>query len=243
MRLNDMSTSELITTAHSYAGSIKEIGIYSELVKELTTRLAASTAAANEGSKHAARADALAAENSYLLPKAASELSNAWMLHKYWVGIHVALMHVRAGRLNDGMEWLQNTVAGPGIEVPRLSNFDEIEVWAIAQQKDSIGHERALEIIKAETPATDSIYAGIKADGVEWTEGDEPDEFGRYWIRYETDTGPRYCSAQWMEHNFCASSDTNIHKIWLADHSRSINSLKGVTHYTKLPAALEGGAL
>lgn len=92
-------------------------------------------------------------------------------------------------------------------------------------------------------PATDRIYVGIKADGVEWIEGNEPVEFGRYWVRYETDIGPQYCSAQWMEYNFCASSDTNIHKIWLADHSRSINSLKGVTHYTKLPAALEGGAL
>lgn len=92
-------------------------------------------------------------------------------------------------------------------------------------------------------PATDRIVAGIKADGVEWIEGNEPVEFGRYWVRYETDIGPQYCSAQWMEYNFCASSDTNIHKIWLADHSRSINSLKGVTHYTKLPAALEGGAL
>ncbi|WP_256663613.1 hypothetical protein [Klebsiella grimontii] len=87
--------------------------------------------------------------------------------------------------------------------------------------------------------ATDRIVAGINADGVEWIEGNEPSEFGRYWVRYETDTGPRYCSAQWMEYNFCVSSNTNIHKIWLADHSRSINSLKGVTHYTKLPAALE----
>ncbi|EQB5930034.1 hypothetical protein [Klebsiella pneumoniae] len=90
-----------------------------------------------------------------------------------------------------------------------------------------------------ETPATDRIVAGIKADGVEWIEGNEPSEFGRYWVRYETDVGPQYCSAKWMEYNFCASSDTNIHKIWLADHSRSINSLKGVTHYAKLPTVLE----
>lgn len=90
-----------------------------------------------------------------------------------------------------------------------------------------------------ETPATDRIVAGIKADGVEWIEGNEPTEFGRYWVRYEADVGPQYCSAKWMEYNFCASSDTNIHKIWLADHSRSINSLKGVTHYTKLPTVLE----
>ncbi|WP_065366210.1 hypothetical protein [Klebsiella michiganensis] len=94
-----------------------------------------------------------------------------------------------------------------------------------------------------ETTATSAYLAGIKADGVEWIEGNEPSEFGRYWVRYETDTGPQYCSAQWMEYNFCVSSNTNIHKFWLADHSRSINSLHGVTHYTKLPAALEGGAL
>lgn len=97
----------------------------------------------------------------------------------------------------------------------------------------------AFKMSLPETPATDRIVAGIKADGVEWTEGAEPSEFGRYWVRYETDVGPQYCSAKWMEYNFCASSDTNIHKIWLADHSRSINSLKGVTHYTKLPASLE----
>ena len=107
------------------------------------------------------------------------------------------------------------------------------------------GHEAgedSVYVMKG-APATDAYLAGIKADGVEWIEGNEPAEFGRYWVRYETDVGPQYCSAKWMEHNFCASSDTNIHKIWLADHSRSINSLKGVTHYTKLPAALEGGAL
>ncbi|EOY8510971.1 hypothetical protein ACQFCJ_003511 [Enterobacter hormaechei] len=86
-------------------------------------------------------------------------------------------------------------------------------------------------------PATDAFLAEVRAQV--WIEGNEPAEFGRYWVRYETDVGPRYCSAQWMEHNFCAGSDTNIHRIWLADHSRSINSLRGVTHYTKLPDSLE----
>lgn len=114
-----------------------------------------------------AERDKLAAENAYLLPKAASELSNAWMLHKYWVGIQVALMHVHAGRLHDGMVWLQNTVFGPGIEAPRLSEFAEIEAWANEQQKDSIGHARALEIIKAASPATDAALVNIHAMGVE----------------------------------------------------------------------------
>ncbi|MDT3595654.1 hypothetical protein ROL73_00170 [Cronobacter malonaticus] len=89
-------------------------------------------------------------------------------------------------------------------------------------------------------PSTDAFLREVRAQ--DWIEGNEPAEFGRYWVRYETDVGPQYCSAQWMEYNFCASSDTNIHKIWLADHSRSINSLKGVTHYTRLPEPIEGGA-
>ncbi|ENR1269636.1 hypothetical protein VBJ04_17880 [Enterobacter hormaechei] len=92
-----------------------------------------------------------------------------------------------------------------------------------------------------ETPATDAFLAEVRAQV--WIEGNQPAEFGRYWVRYETDVGPRYCSAQWMEHNFCAGSDTNIHRIWLADHSRSINSLRGVTHYTQLPTALESSQL
>ncbi|HFN3557311.1 TPA: hypothetical protein ACHFNM_003587 [Enterobacter hormaechei] len=93
--------------------------------------------------------------------------------------------------------------------------------------------------VEAENPfkETDAFLAEVRAQV--WIEGNEPAEFGRYWVRYETDVGPRYCSAQWMEHNFCAGSDTNIHRIWLADHSRSINSLRGVTHYTKLPDSLE----
>ncbi|MBV6263274.1 hypothetical protein KVP25_20715, partial [Klebsiella aerogenes] len=36
----------------------------------------------------------LAAENAYLIPKAASELSNAWVLHKYLIGIQAAIMYL-----------------------------------------------------------------------------------------------------------------------------------------------------
>lgn len=112
-----------------------------------------------------------------------------------------------------------------------------------ADYESELGMERggftdALNAIK--TPATDAFLAEVRAQV--WIEGSEPEEFGRYWVRYETDVGPQYCSAKWMEHNFCAGSNTNIHKIWLADHSRSINSLRGVTHYTKLPDSLEGAA-
>lgn len=129
-------------------------------------------------------------------------------------------------------------------KLDKLALWPGIEFYSSSWEFNNNDGNEAIEFMcDIETPATDRIVAGIKADGVEWTEGAEPSEFGRYWVRYETDVGPQYCSAEWMEYNFCASSDTNIHKIWLADHSRSISSLKGVTHYTKLPAALEGGAL
>lgn len=127
--------------------------------------------------------------------------------------------------------------------IPRLKKIDyqneSMDDVTLAEQIGFNAAVMAMHRWSPKTPATDRIVAGIKADGVEWIEGNEPAEFGRYWVRYETDIGPQYCSAQWMEYNFCASSTTNIHKIWLADHSRSINSLRGVTHYTKLPAALE----
>ena len=105
------------------------------------------------------------------------------------------------------------------------------------QSTDPENVESVRMLVDVKTPATDDFLAEVRAQV--WIEGNEPAEFGRYWVRYETDVGPQYCSAQWLEHNFCAGSDSNIHKIWLADHSRSINSLRGVTHYTKLPDSLE----
>ncbi|EOE5505754.1 hypothetical protein ACKJUJ_001098 [Cronobacter sakazakii] len=97
--------------------------------------------------------------------------------------------------------------------------------------------------VEAENPfkATDAFLREVRAQV--WIKGNEPPEFGRYWVRYETDVGPQYCSAKWMEYNFCAGSDTNIHKIWLDDLSRSITPLRGVTHYTKLPPELEAAHL
>lgn len=101
-----------------------------------------------------AKVQQLVGENAALTDKAASELSNAWLLHKYWVGIQVALMYIRAGKVDDATEWLVGTVFGPGIEAPDLIFTAEIESWAEIQQKDTISHAQAVEIIKAEMSAT-----------------------------------------------------------------------------------------
>lgn len=63
MQLNVMPLNELLTTANNYAASIKELGIYSDLVKELCNRLDAGSLARREITK---QRDALAAENAML---------------------------------------------------------------------------------------------------------------------------------------------------------------------------------
>lgn len=112
-----------------------------------------------------ARCAELAAENAGLLPKAASELSNAWVLHKYLIGIQAAIMYLDNGNKKAAQEWLYGTIAGPGFDFP--DEVDDIEAWATHQMRGSISHQRALEIIKEETPATDAFLAEMRAQGVE----------------------------------------------------------------------------
>lgn len=112
-----------------------------------------------------ARCAALAAENAYLLPKAASELSNAWVLHKYLIGIQAAIMYLDNGNKKAAQEWLYGTIAGPGFEFP--DEVDDIDAWAKHQMRGSISHPQALEIIKAETPTTDAFLAEVRASAIE----------------------------------------------------------------------------
>lgn len=106
----------------------------------------------------------MAAETAYLLPKAASELSNAWVLHKYLIGIQAAIMYLDNGNKKAAQEWLYGTIAGPGFDLP--DGVDDIDAWATHQMRGSVSHHQALEIIKAETPATDAFLAEVRAEGV-----------------------------------------------------------------------------
>ncbi|MBJ9599679.1 hypothetical protein GHU73_20290 [Citrobacter werkmanii] len=142
------------------AGDIAKAGIegLQSQNEELASRLANAESKCRE----------LAAENVYLLPKAASELSNAWVLHKYLIGIQAAIMYLDGGSKKAAQEWLYGTIAGPGFEFPdEVEVGDDIDAWATHQMRDSISHPRALEIIKAETPATDAFLAEVRAQGVE----------------------------------------------------------------------------
>ncbi|EJM1499110.1 hypothetical protein NNW46_002352 [Escherichia coli] len=107
----------------------------------------------------------MAAENAYLLPKAASELSNAWVLHKYLIGIQAAIMYLDNGNKKAAQEWLYGTIAGPGFDLP--DGVDDIDAWATHQMRGSVSHQQALEIIKAETPSTDAYLAEVRASAIE----------------------------------------------------------------------------
>ncbi|MFV8042988.1 hypothetical protein ACNQ05_24260 [Enterobacter cloacae complex sp.6701062] len=137
-----------------------------------------------------ARCAALAAENAYLLPKAASELSNAWVLHKYLIGIQAAIMYLDNGNKKAAQEWLYGTIAGPGFEFP--DEVEDIDAWATHQMRGSISHPQAIEIIKAETPATDAFLAEVRAQGVEM--------FGQ-WLRDSADIFDKNSRHDWADQN------------------------------------------
>lgn len=152
----ECNVSELVKRGHDKAAQLKSSGgAVSQLISDLATHLDVQLA----------RSNALAAENAGLLPKAASELSNAWVLHKYLIGIQAAIMYLDNGNKKAAQEWLYGTIAGPGFDFP--DEVDDIDAWATHQMRGSVSHQQALEIIKAETPATDAFLAEVRAQGVD----------------------------------------------------------------------------
>lgn len=148
----------LVRAGHEFAAAMNDdtpIITIAKMVTELASALDVQSA----------RSDGLAAENAYLMPKAASELSNAWVLHKYLIGIQAAIMYLDNGNKKAAQEWLYGTIAGPGFDFP--DEIEDIDAWAIKQLRGSISHSQALEIIKAETPATDAWVNEQRALGVE----------------------------------------------------------------------------
>lgn len=152
----ECNVSDLVKRGHDQAAQLKSSGgALSQLISDLATQLDVQLA----------RSNALAVENAYLVPKAASELSNAWVLHKYLIGIQAAIMYLDNGNKKAAQEWLYGTIAGPGFEFP--DEVEDIDAWATHQMRGSISHQQAIEIIKAETPATDAFLAEVRASAVD----------------------------------------------------------------------------
>ncbi|PQY30051.1 hypothetical protein [Cronobacter sakazakii] len=159
-----MNNDELIAAGHELAkclDSSTPLLDIAKLLSKMASQLDVTTAALREKTK---QCEQLAAENAYLLPKAASELSNAWVLHKYLIGIQASIMYLDVGNKTAAQEWLYGTIAGPGFEFP--DGVEDIDAWATHQMRGSISHPRALEIIKAETPDTDAFLSEVRAQAI-----------------------------------------------------------------------------
>ncbi|WP_101827085.1 hypothetical protein [Klebsiella michiganensis] len=115
----------------------------------------------------------LAAENAYLLNGAARELNTSWMFHKTMLGAQAALACIVLGDMAAARDWLEGTTDEGGAEIPDDITVAGLQAWFDSQMISNDGNSgfltraEAEEAIRKTCPGTDSIVAGIKADGVE----------------------------------------------------------------------------
>lgn len=115
----------------------------------------------------------LAAENAYLLNGAALELNTSWMFHKTMLGAQAALACIALGDMAAARDWLEGTTDEGGAEIPDDITVAGLQAWFDSQMISNDGNSgfltraEAEEAIRKTCPGTDSIVAGIKADGVE----------------------------------------------------------------------------
>lgn len=125
------------------------------------------------------------------------------------------------------LRMLADSMGGVDDDVRSVVSLLESNEWAEHCTKTEIGQRLESEITR--------LVGHVQPVPVtEWEEGSEPPAFGKYYVRYMTDTGPRFCIAEWLEYDCCVPNRHMV-KMWLADHSRSMNALQGVTHFTRLP--------
>ncbi|MFV8801339.1 hypothetical protein ACNSO8_22425 [Yersinia sp. LJYL362] len=106
-------------------------------------------------------------ENAGLTDKAASELSNAWLLHRTMMGAQAALFCITQGKLGQAREWLEGTTDEAQLEIPDRMEVNGLQGWFDENMTGLITHAKAVEIIKAEMSATTQALNEIKAQGVE----------------------------------------------------------------------------
>lgn len=114
-----------------------------------------------------ARVQRLVGENTALTDKAASELSNAWLLHRTMMGAQAALFCITQGNLGQAREWLEGTTDEAQLEIPCGMEVNGLQGWFDENMTGLITHAKAVEIIKAEMSATTKALNEIKAQGVD----------------------------------------------------------------------------
>lgn len=115
------------------------------------------------------RANALAAENAYLLNGAARELNTSWMFHKTMLGAQAALVFLSHGYQAAAREWLEGTTDEAGAEIPDDISVGELHEWFDRQMVSNDGksgfltRSEAEEAIRKACPATDVFLAEVRA--------------------------------------------------------------------------------
>lgn len=105
-------------------------------------------------------------ENAALTDKAASELSNAWLLHRAVMTIQAALHCIHGTNIYEAQCWLESIADDAELVIPPEMMLSDLQRWFDENMTGLITHAKAVEIIKSETPATTQALNEIKAQGV-----------------------------------------------------------------------------
>nr|WP_318380470.1 hypothetical protein [uncultured Enterobacter sp.]DAL63536.1 MAG TPA_asm: hypothetical protein [Caudoviricetes sp.] len=124
-QLAKMTIIELVRTAHSYSTSIKQTGVYSELVREMASRLEALNLA-HIGSIAALEA---AAKRNAELEREKDYIRKRYQELDLLIGKNILVMQAAiidwqvTGDAKNGLAWIYNTLFGPG-ELPDEAEKD-----------------------------------------------------------------------------------------------------------------------
>lgn len=114
-----------------------------------------------------ARLQQLVGENAALTDKAASELSNAWLLHRAVMTIQAALHCIHGTNIYEAKCWLESIADDAELVIPPEMMLSDLQRWFDENMTGLITHAKAVEIIKAEMSATTQEINEIKAQGVD----------------------------------------------------------------------------
>ncbi|WP_244942287.1 hypothetical protein [Yersinia rochesterensis] len=101
-----------------------------------------------------ARVQQLVGENAALTDKAASELSNAWLLHRAVMTIQAALHCIHGTNIYEAQCWLESIADDAELVIPPEMMLSDLQRWFDENMTGLITHAKAVEIIKAEMSAT-----------------------------------------------------------------------------------------
>ncbi|MDR4899218.1 hypothetical protein RF656_21110, partial [Yersinia kristensenii] len=114
-----------------------------------------------------AKVHQLVGENARLTDKAASELSNSWLLHRAVMTIQAALHCIHGTNIYEAQCWLESIADDAELVIPPEMMLSDLQRWFDENMTGLITHAKAVEIIKAEISATTQALNEIKAQGVD----------------------------------------------------------------------------